>query len=296
MPDKSFQLNREIPFSLKVNCFLGGLRYQFSLLFLSLFVVFFLVFAFDFSSIIFSFSENKIEKITGTLINTTETIFNEGVHRPVPILGEDIYKYSVSGKSYKASSLGANRFIKKKLEENSIVVEYIVNNPSISRIKGMSPGLHLSGGITPIVIIAIIILIIFSIVCSMSYKRFRLYRLLKNGLRTTGTVISKKLLSNTSESQWYEVVYEFMVDNQRYHLKNRPYCTEQIEIGEQQNLLYDRDRPHKAALLDSVPCSIVFDESDQIITDNNLSTVTILLIPITSISLIIISIYFELFG
>lgn len=299
MSDKSLPPNRELPFSLKVKCLFAGLRYQISLLLLSLFVVFFLVFAFDYSSIIFSIYKNKIEKTNGTLINKTETIFNTGVGRPIPILGETIYKYkykySVAGKSYKATSLGANSRINKKTEGGSVVVEYIVNNPSISRIKGMSSGLHLSGGLTPIVLIAIIILIIFSTICSMAYKRLRLYRLLKNGLTTTGMMKSKKLLSKTSESEWYEVVYEFMVDNLRYQLKNRPYCTEQIEIGEQRILLYDRDNPHRAALLDDIPCPIILDESNQIIPDSNLSTATVLLIPITSLILIIVSIYFELF-
>lgn len=218
--------------------------------------------------------------------------------RNASILGETIYKYeykySVASKSYKAISLDTNRLINKQIEGDFVVVEYLADNPSVSRIKGMTSGLHLSGGITPIAFIAIIILIIFSAVCSMSYKRLRLYLLLKNGIAATGVVKSKKLLSKTSESEWYEVVYEFMVANQRYQLKNRPYCTEQIEIGNQRTILYNRDKPHKAALLDDSPCSIVLDGS-QIRSDSHLSTASVLLIPMISIILIVISIYFELF-
>ena len=290
---------RRIPINLTAKCLFAGIRYQISFLILGFATVFFLVFAFDYSSILFSVSE--IKTINGTLTHKEKTIFNTRTFNAGSGLptrkGEDIYKYlyrySVAGKSYKASSYSINMSIDKK---NPLFVEYLTNTPSISRIQGMSPGIHLSGGLTSFAFVIAIILIAFSTVYSMTYKRARLNRLLKDGLTATGTVKTKKLLAQSSGRKWHEVVYEFIVDGRCYQIKDRPYYTERIEIGEQRTLLYDQKNPHKAALIDNLPFSIVLDGSGQIRPGSLLSTVTVLLIPIASTILMVISIYFEFFG
>ncbi len=287
---------RNIPLNIITKCLFSGIKYQVSFLFLGFSTIFFLVFAFDYSSILFSVRE--IKTTSGTLIHKEKTIFNTRTFNAGSGLptsrGEKIYKYlytySAAGKSYKASSFGINMLIDKK---TPLVVEFLTNTPSISRIQGMSPGVHLSGGLTPIALIIVIILIAFSTVYSMTYKRARLIQLLKDGLTTIGTVKTKKLLSKNSRSKWYEVAYEFFVDGRCYQIKDRPYYTEQIEIGEQRTLLYDRKRPHKAALIDNIPCSIVLNEIGLFRAKSIYSAVIVSLIPIASIILIIISIYYE---
>jgi len=285
---------RRIPFTIKVKCLFTGIRYQISFLILGILTVFFLVFAFDYSSILFY--EGTIETTTGTVVDKKKTRFSTGrinfggALRP----GERIYKYfyiyKVMGKSHESSSIGIDRQINK---QTTLVVEYLKNSPSISRIQGMSPGLHLSGRVTPIVVMIVIILIAFSVVYSMTHKRVRLYRLLKIGRTATGAVKTKKILSRSSGKEWYEIVYEFVVDGCVYQVIDRPYYTERIEMGDQRTVLYDQNNPHKAALLDDIPCSIALDESGQISSGSLLSTATISLIPIASIILIIVSIYFE---
>lgn len=287
---------RSVPLNIKTKCLFSGLKYQISFLFLGFATVFFLVFAFDYSSILFSVSE--IKTTSGTLIHKEKTIFNTRTFNSGSGLptgrGEKIYKhlytYSVTGKFYKASSFGINMSIDKKIP---LVVEYLTNNPSISRIQGMSPGVHLSGGLTPIALIIAIILIAFWTVYSMTYKRILLNRLLKDGLTAIGTVKTKKLLSRSSRSEWHEVAYEFIVEGRYYQIKDRPYYTERIEIGEQRTLLYDQKRPHKAVLVDNIPCSIVLDETGQFRSDSIFSAVTVSLIPIASIILMMISVYYE---
>lgn len=287
---------RKVPLNIITKCLFSGMKYQVSFLFLGFATIFFLVFAFDYSSILFSVRE--IKTTSGTLIHKEKTIFNTRTFNAGSGLpssrGEKIYKYlytySVAGKSYKDSSFGINMLIDKKIP---LVVEFLTNTPSISRIQGMSPGVHLSGGLTPIALIIVIILIAFSTVYSMTYKRVGLIRLLKDGLTTIGTVKTKKLLSQNSMRKWYEAVYEFIVDGRCYQIKDRPYYTEQIEIGEQRTLLYDRKRPHKAALIDNIPCSIALNEIGQFRAENIYSAVIVSLIPIASVILIIISIYYE---
>ena len=127
----------------------------------------------------------------------------------------------------------------------------------------------------------------------MTRKRINLYRLLKVGRTATGTVKTKNLLSRSSGREWYEVVYEFVVEGCAYQVIDRPYYTEQIEIGEQRTLLYDEKNSHKAALVDNLPYSIILDESGQIRHGSLLSTVTVSLIPIASTILMAISIYCE---
>jgi len=286
---------RRIPFSVKAKCLFTGFRYQISVLFLAFAIAFFLVFAFDYPSLLFY--KGAIETTTGTLVDKQKTIFSTGrinfgsaMVRPGQPIYKYFYVYSLKGKSYKASSVAIDRPIDK---ETPLVVEYLKERPSISRIQGMSPGRHLTGGVTSIVVIIVIILIAFLAVYSMTAKRIRLIHLLKNGLTATGTVKSKNLLSRSSGREWYEVTYEFTVDGNRYQVKDRPYYTERVEIGERRTLLYDREKPHKAALLDNIPCSIVFDESGRIMSDSPRSTIITLLIPVASITLIMLSIYFE---
>jgi Protein of unknown function (DUF3592) len=285
---------RRMPLNVKAKCIFMGSRYQISFLFLGVSTVFFLVFAFDYPSVLFY--KSTVETTTGTLVDKKKTVFSTGrinfggLTRP----GENIYKYfyiyRVMGKSYEASSVGIDRQVDK---QTTLVVEYLKNRPSISRIQGMSPGLHLSGRVTPLVIIIVIILIAFSAVYSMTRKRVYLYRLLRIGQTAIGTVKTKNILSRSSGREWYEVVYEFVVEGCAYQVIDRPYYTEQIEIGEQRTLLYDPKNPHKAALLDNIPCSIVLDESGQISSGSLLSTITISLIPIASTTLMIVSLYFE---
>ncbi len=289
---------RRIPFNLTAKCLFAGIRYQISFLILGFATVFLLVFAFDYSSMLFSVSE--IKTTNGTLTHKEKTIFNTRTFNAGSGLptrrGETIYKYlytySVGDKSYKASSFGINMSIDKTIP---LVVEYLANTPRTSRIQGMSPGIHLSGGLTPIALIMAIILIAFSTVYSMTYKRVRLNRLIKDGLTVTGTVKTKKLLTQSSGIKWHEVVYEFNVDGRCYQIKDRPYYTERIEIGEHRTLLYDQKKPHKAALIDDLPCSMTLDESGQIRSGSLLSTVTVSIIPIASTILMLISIYFEFF-
>ncbi len=298
MSNDLFPPPRRIPLNIKAKCLFRGLRYQISWLFLAFAFVFFLVFAFDYSSILFSSSE--IETTSGTLIHSEKTIFSTATFSLqsgfLHDRGERIYKYSyrykARGESYKGSSVGIDKQVDKEVPQ---VVEYLENKPSISRIQGMSPGLHLRGGITSIVLILVIILVAFSAVYSMTWKRIRLYRLLKDGLTAIGAVKSKHLLSRSSGREWYEVVYEFVVNGSCYQIKNRPYYTERIEIGVQRTLLYDRKKPHKAALLDNIPCAIIVDESGQIRSGSILSTVTVSLIPIASMIFMITLVYFEFF-
>ncbi len=286
---------RKIPSDIKAKCLFSGFRYQVSFLFLAFSIVFFLVFAFDYPSLLFY--TGSVETTTGTLVDKKKTMFStghinfgSGLARPGQPIYKYAYLYSIMGKPYKASSVAIDRPIDKK---TPLVVEYLKNRPSVSRIKGMSPGHHLSGGLAPIALISVIILIALSAVYSMTGKRVRLYRLLKSGLTTTGTVKSKKLLSRSSGKEWYEVVYDFMVNEHHYQVKDMPYYTDRVEIGEQRTLLYDRKNPHKAALLDNLPCSITLGESGQIMSGSLLSTVTNSLIPVTSMIFIIISIYLE---
>ena len=160
----------------------------------------------------------------------------------------------------------------------------------------MSSEIRLGGGVTPLVLILLIILVASLAVISMTLKRIRSYLLLKTGLTAVGTVRAKNLLSRSSGREWYEIVYEFVANQRPYQLKDRPHYTERINEDEQRTILYNRKDPHKATVLDDSALAIILEEAGGPSSGSLLSTAVVLLIPITSMILIAISIYYEFFG
>lgn len=284
---------RHVPLGVAVRELFGGLRYQVSWLFFGLVAVFFFGLAFDSSS--FLLSQGKIETVFGTLVERQETVLTDSVvgssgilHRRGEPIYRYVYRYAAGGVTYQGDSFER----KRSLEAGAAVtVEYLSGRPCVSRIQGMSSELHLSGGVTPLVIILIIILIVASSVFSMTRKRLRSHYLMRKGTAVEATAQSKELLSRTRHGrEWYQVSWEFEAEGRRHTMQERPYYTDRVAVGERRTVLYDRKNPGKALLLDRVPEFMSRANSH---TVTILSTVRVVLIPLGSAIAILASIYLE---
>lgn len=284
---------RHVPLGVAVRQLFGRLRYQVSWLFFGLVAVFFFGLAFDSSS--FLLSLGKIETVFGTLVERQETVLTDSVvgsggilHRRGGPLYRYVYRYAAGGVTYQGDSFER----KKSLEAGAAVnVEYLAGRPCVSRIQGMSSELHLGGGVAPLVIVLVIILIVAFSVFSMTRKRLRSHYLMRTGAVAEATAKSMELLSRTRHGrEWYQVSWEFEAEGGRHTMQERPYYTDRVTVGERRTLLYDRKDPGKALLLDRVPVFIGGPSSH---TATILSTVRVVLMPLGSAIAILASIYLE---
>ena len=289
-----WDINKEkIPFPFKAKILFGGLRVQASWFILGVSTVFFFVFAFDSTS--FFYFRGKPKTTKGQITDIRRTLFATGAiaarrgGKGTPIY-RYAYKYSLADSIYTGNSLA----LKDKAEKGEqVIVEYPPGSPSISRIKGMAPELRI-GSTIPLVLNLVIILISLLTVASMTKKRFLGYRLLKRGTPTRAKAVSKKLLSKTRSSEWWEVIFEYKDSaGGSYKLNDRPYAGERIEAGDESPVIYDPDSPDKAFLIKNFPTRVEIDKRGRIKAPVKQSDPCFLLLPVLATFFVIISLYFE---
>ncbi len=191
---------RKVPFALRAKLLFGGARRQASWLMLGLSVSFFFVLAFDASS--FRYFRGDLNRAEGAVVSSKRTLFTTGVfssggalHDPGYRIFRHCYEFAVDGNKHAGASYGPEL---RKNEVASITIEYLKNNPTVSRIQGMTPGIHLKGGgVSLIIVVAIITIALVSVVKQM-LKGSKYIHLLKYGRWTMASVVSRNLLSRNT--------------------------------------------------------------------------------------------------
>lgn len=286
---------RQISWAATIRSLFGGIRYQASWFFLGFFSVFFLGLAFDLSS--FLLSRLNTKDVPGVLLEKQETWLTDAVvgtdgmlHRKREPFYRYIYRYTVESAAY----LGDSYADVNDLDVGEMVeVKHLEAFPGISRIRGMASEPHLSGGTAPLIIILVMILIASASVVAITRRRFRSYRLMKNGVATAAVATERQLLSRTYHGQeWYQVLWEFNANGRLHTLTQRPYYTDRVTMGERRTVLYDVKDPNKAVLLDrNTP---LMDGSASTPASNAFSAARQLFVPVASTVAILASIYLEI--
>ena len=233
---------RRVPISLELaNIF--NFMSLFGWIFFGFGMIFFWVFVghADFSAITF---RGDIVQTTGKVVRVEET----GASENETSVMANHYEYSVagqrlSGTSYTTGSAAA--------AGEEVTVEFVEGDPARSRIAGMR-----RAEFGPWIIFVAIFPLVGLIILYFAMKSgFRRAQLLRNGLLTTGKLVSSEPTAMTvNDRRVYELTFEFTArDGRRCEAKARTSDPSRLEDDHAEPLLYDPENPSKAYLLDEVP-------------------------------------------
>ncbi|MCB0193388.1 MAG: hypothetical protein KDJ65_15685 [Anaerolineae bacterium] len=158
----------------------------------------------------------------------------------------------------------------------NVTIEYIRDNPEISRIQGtrtgtFSPWVFCFIGLFPAVGIAF--------VTTGLVSGWRANHLLTHGKVALGRLVDKSPTNTRiNDKPVYKLTFAFTADDGRTHhtiaRSHQPYS---LEDEEEEQLLYDPHRPSRAVLLDNLPGQPTIDETGLIAADYRHSMLVFLL-------------------
>lgn len=264
---------RPVPWPIRAQAMFGGVFSQFGWLWLGFTMIFLWLFGgmTSFNGLFFLVSnvdtaQGVVSTIgdTGASENETPVYANHYAFR-VERLEQDFHGISyTTGQTFS--------------EGERVTIEYLSNNPDISRIQGarsgtFSPWVLCFVGIFPL------IGIIFVAVSLVS--GFKANRLLTHGRVALGTLINKEPTNTRINNQTvYKLTFEFTADTgQRYEATARSHQPYALEDEPQEQLLYDPQNPKKAVLLDSLPGEPDIDEWGNIQVANIGRSIRSLILP-----------------
>jgi len=192
------------------------------------------------------------------------------------------YRFTASdGAEYEGTSYATGR----RLDPGATVtVEYVPDDPSISRIRGMRRDVFgvegweglLIGGIFVVLPAVGIAMLVVGV-----RKGVKANRMLARGQLALGKLKSKRP-TNTSinEQRVWEFTFAFVADDGRtYETKARTHKIKDLSDPAGEYLLYDTFEPSYAAVLDNMPGGVVIDDLGQLRTRYPLSAAAAFLVP-----------------
>ncbi|HEX2834281.1 MAG TPA: DUF3592 domain-containing protein [Thermoanaerobaculia bacterium] len=233
---------RPVPLSLRVlNIFNAGA--VFGWLFFAFGMIF--VWAFganaDFSFLTFAGQHPRVQ---GRVTQVENTNASENKQR----ITANHYQFSVAGKSFTGKSYSTGGQLE---QDDDVTIEYDENNPARSRIAGMRRAMF-----GPWVSFVILFPLVGAVIAFFSMRGGpRRNRLLREGLLTTGKLVSKTATNMTvNNRRVYELTFEFVArDGRRGQASARTSLVERLQDEATEPLLYDPADPNRAFMLDEVP-------------------------------------------
>jgi hypothetical protein len=245
---------RDVPLSVRLHILLGGFNNQFGWLFFGFGLVFVWVFGGSNALYDLAFFRGELSIADGKVSAIVET--------NVSINDSEVYEYQYTYDVDNASYAGKTKaFGGEYVENDSVVVEYVVKDHGRSRIKGLSTG---SGGVWLAGIFPLVGL------CFMAFgirKGVRGRRLLRDGRQATGELISQESTNaEVNDQTVFKFTFGFTADDGRSyeviaktHVVDR-FAGENIEGDEEEQvtavrepLLYSPYNPRDAVMLDDLP-------------------------------------------
>jgi hypothetical protein len=158
------------------------------------------------------------------------------------------YEFSVAGAPVRGTSYSTGSSVS---EGDDVTIEYDPADPMRSRIAGMRRALFGPWLMLVAIFPAVGVLVIFF---STKYG-FKRNRLLRDGVLTTGKLISKQATNTTvNDQRVYEFTFEFAArDGRRGTVVARTSQTRRLEDEKDEPLLYDPNDLARAYMLDEVP-------------------------------------------
>jgi hypothetical protein len=233
---------RRVPLSLQIVNFFNGFS-QIGWLVFGFGMIFFWVFALngDFSFSTFRGAHETVDGRVTSVNNTGASVNRVNVKA-------NHYEYSVAGTLLSGTSYSNGERVSPG---ESVTVEYDEDHPSRSRIEGMRRAMF-GPGVAMVSLFPLIGLLMLIPATLTGMKR---NRLLREGIFTTGKLISKEPTNVTiNHRPLFELRFEFTArDGRRFEAKARTTDTRRLEDEAQEALLYDPNDPSRAYVIDEAP-------------------------------------------
>ncbi|MGA2137976.1 MAG: DUF3592 domain-containing protein [Verrucomicrobiia bacterium] len=198
-----------------------------------------------------------LDHTQATVTANQKTHFTEGGskhHSGTPIYRHD-YTFTVNGNRYDGVSYSTANSLQP---DTRVTIEYPRGNPSISRIHGMR-----RAPVPPFVLLVLIFpLVGAGFLIPGLIQGWKGDRLLANGKVAFGAFKSKERTNTSVNNKTvYKLIFEFTTDTgQTCQAVTRTYQPEQLEDGQQHEVVYDPLTPSYAVMVDSLPGSPRIDE------------------------------------
>jgi hypothetical protein len=233
---------RHVPLSLRILNFFNGAS-LFGWLFFAFGMIFVWVFGgnADFSFITFA---GDHPRVTGRVTQVENTNASENDTNVIA----NHYEYSVAGKAFRGKSYSTGHSVDA---DEEVTIEYDEANPARSRIAGMRRALF-----GPAVsFVAIFPAVGIAVILFSTLGAGKRNRLLREGLLTTGKLVSKTATNMTVNKQRvWELKFEFISrDGQRRYATARTSQTHRLMDEAQEPLLYDPYDSNRAFMIDELP-------------------------------------------
>lgn len=167
--------------------------------------------------------------------------------------------------------------------EGAHQVEYIADDPATSRLLGMRTQPYSRG----VLFVLIFPLIGLGIAISQLATGVRATRLLRYGVETRGTLLSKKETSTTvNDDPVMALTFEYLVDRRPYQVTVKTLHPALLEDDAQEPMLYDPRRPARATTLDHLPGAPRITADGQIASSPDFATLAVIL-PLATVVLLV---------
>ena len=210
-------------------------------------MVFLIVFgsASDFSAIRFRLS--PINNTTGTIIESRGTSYSENDRNVIKYN----YKYEIQGVKYYGKSFSSTI---RRSENQTVEVQYLTNNPKISRIKGMKRKPFSMWVIFFVSIFPLIGLVFLLFNLNLTLKQVAI---LSHSAVTKGKLISSVRTNTQINNRYmYKLEFEYTVHSRVYRTSTRTIRPEILEDEIEEVVVYSINQPGKAVMYDTLPYSI----------------------------------------
>ncbi|WLE96335.1 MAG: hypothetical protein QTN59_16840 [Candidatus Electrothrix communis] len=268
-------IKREVPVTVWVNIFFGGFANQFGWIFFGFGMIFFWIFALnaDVSFLVFSGENTLVQGMVTDSRETSASVNETSVYENHYTFIDDREK-RVKGFSY-----ATGRWLE---EGEPVMVEYPVGKPYYSRIQGMRRKMF-----GP----AVLLVLIFPL-AGLAFllfglrKAVRANKLLQEGILTTGTLLEKKRTNTTINDQ---TVYEFIFgfkdrSGRKFKVSEKTHRTYLLQDDREESLLYLKDNPDDAMMLDALPGSPRLGKQGDIEPGSLGSSFRQLIVPLITLS------------
>lgn len=260
-----YQLNlppRQIPWLLRGQLLFGGFANQFGWFWLSITMFFFWIFGAMTSLNGLYFLWGATETVPGIVTKLEQTGASEN---DMPIYAT---YYAFRVERLETNILGHSYTTGQHFSlDQTVTVEYLRDNPNISRIQGtrsgtFSPWVFCLVGLFPGIGLAFVG---FGLISGL-----RASRLLCHGKIAQGRLIEKSPTNTRiNDQRVYKLTFAFIADDGRqYQAIARSHQPGPLEDEDQEQLLYDPHHPTRAVLLDNLPGAPSFDESGYLSVDS----------------------------
>lgn len=267
-------INRHIPFPVKCGVLFGGVYNIGGWLFLGLGLIIYWHYAFNIDLSFLHFTGNII-KTNGKVIDSFELMDSDDDE---PIF-ETHYKFKTSeGVEFEDFSYSTGFSISK---DKIIRVEYPEGNPQYSRVEGLRREAYGPNALFVLLFPVAGLILIFT----GSKKSIIILKLLKSGQLAHGKLVSKEQLDiKVNDDPVYKLTFQFKDElGNTYHISEKTHMTYVLEDDDTEKLLYMKDNPDCATMIDSIPSSPVLDEAGNVSPSSTAHSLMPAILPLLTI-------------